>query len=65
MIQLQAFGPHEDLLTIVKKKQIAVVWASPHVSRSSRQSYKAMYKEKERNAGRKRGGKITFESGQA
>ena len=60
----QAIGPHEDLLTIVKRHKLQ--WFG-HVSRSSglAKSYKAQWKGEEDKADRGRGGKTTSGNGQA
>ena len=61
----QAFGPHKDLLAIVKRCKMK--WYG-HVSRSrslANLSCKAYWKEEEDKADRKRGWKIATENGQA
>ena len=61
----QTIGPHEDLLTRVKRRKLQ--WYG-HVSRSSglpEPSCKAQWKGEEDKASRKRGGKTTSGNGQA
>ena len=61
----QAIGPHEEFLTIIKRRKLQ--WYG-HVSRSSgltKTSCKALSKREEDKADRGRGGKTTSENGQA
>ena len=61
----QAIGPHEDLLTIVKRRKLQ--WCG-HVFRSSvwpKPSCKAQLKGEEDKANRRRSGKTTSGNGQA
>ena len=60
----RAIGPHEDLLTIVKRRKMQCYG---HVSRSSglTKPCKAQWKREEEKADRGRGGKTTSENGQA
>ena len=61
----QAIGPHEDLLTIVKRRKLQ--WYG-HVSRSSglaKTILQGTVKGKEDKADRGRGGKTTLGNGQA
>ena len=62
----QAIGPHEDLKTIVKETQTAVVWSRLPFNRSG-QDHLARHSEKgeEDTADRERGGKAASGNGQA
>ena len=61
----QAIGPHEDLLTIVKRLKLQWYGLVSRSTGLTKTSCKALSKREEDKADRGRGGKTTSENGQA